>query len=145
MEAMPATIAREVSQVPADRWNEQVHQGEGGWNRRQLLAHLASIDIRQAQRIRAAAGLPVPESGNNAANINDWNAVEVQSRNGRSVDELLAELRATRSDLVAVLRSLTPEQRAQIRLPRGETTLTFEEWLPTVARHDRTHLSDILR
>jgi len=144
MEAMPDTIAKEVQGVPADRWRERVFQGEGGWNRRQLLAHLASINLRQAQRIRVAAGLPAAPTSNTAANIDDWNAVEVQSRDGRGVDELLVELRSTRRDLVAVLRSLTPEQRAAIRLPRGDRTLTFDEWLPTVAQHDRTHLADIV-
>jgi len=144
MESMPDTIAKEIQAVPAARWTERVFQGEGGWNRRQLLAHLASINLRQAQRIRAAAGLSAAASSNSAANIDDWNAVEVRARDGRGVDELLVELRATRRELVALLRSLTPEQRAQISLPRGERTLTFDEWLPTVAQHDRTHLADIV-
>jgi hypothetical protein len=145
MEAMPDTIANEVQAVPASRWTERVFQGEGGWNRRQLLAHLASINIRQAQRLRAAAGLPQAAATNNAASIDDWNAVEVRSRDGRTVDELLAELRATRTDLVGVLRALTPDQRAQVRIPRSDRTLTLDEWLPTVAQHDRTHLGDIVR
>jgi hypothetical protein len=146
LEAMPETIASQVRGVPADRWEIPVWQGEGGWNRRQLLAHLASINLRHLIRVRLGAGLPEPSGASVASlpGIDDFNAVEVESRDGRSVDELLTEFRSTRGELVRLVRSLTPEQRQRFTMPRGNETLSLEQWAPFVVAHDRTHLAEIL-
>ncbi len=146
LEAVPETIAAQVRTLPAGRWETPVWGAEGGWNRRQLLAHLASINLRHLIRVRLGAGLPEP-SGVTAASlpgIDDSNAVEIESRAGRSVEELLAELRSNRAELVRLVRSLTPEQRQRFAMPRGDQTLNLEQWGPFVLAHDRTHLAEIL-
>jgi hypothetical protein len=147
LEAMPDRIAAAVQSVPPDRWETAVWQAEGGWNRRQLLAHLASINLRQTVRAKAAAGLPLPGGVSDAAAfapIDDWNADEVQRRSNMTVEELLAELRSNRNDMITLLRSLSDEQRAQMRIPRRSETMSFSEWLPFMIRHDQEHLTEIV-
>ena len=51
-------VERAVRSVPADRWDDTVHTGDGGWTRRQLLAHVAANDLRQLVRVRMGAGSP---------------------------------------------------------------------------------------
>jgi hypothetical protein len=147
LESMPQRIEEAVRAVPPERWDAAVWQAEGGWNRRQLLAHLASINVRQTLRGRAAAGLPLPGGVGDAAvfaPIDDWNADEVKRRSGMSVDELLAELRSNRTDLMDLLRSLSDQQRATMRIQRRSETMGFAEWLPFMIQHDKEHLAEIV-
>lgn len=141
LESMSNTIEKQVRALPAARWEERIFEGENGWNRRQLLAHLATINLRHATRIRMATG--AGQQSGPMAPIDDWNAEQVAAREGRSVDELLSEARSNRADVIALLRALTPEQREQFRFPRGDASLTLEEWVPFVLQHDRTHLAEI--
>ncbi|HTE84908.1 MAG TPA: DinB family protein [Dehalococcoidia bacterium] len=147
LESMPETIAARVRGIPPAKWETPVWQAEGGWNRRQLLAHLASINLRQTVRARLAAGLPDPGGITDASAlppIDDWNMVEVSQRSGMSIDQLLEELRSNRSELVGLIRSFSPQQRAEIRISRGAETMSFAEWVPFMLRHDREHLAEIV-
>jgi uncharacterized damage-inducible protein DinB len=145
LEAMPETIAAQVAGIPADRWETPVWGAEGGWNRRQLLAHIASINLRYLTRMRLATGLPDPNGLTEATlpPIDESNAAEVSRLADRSVDELLQELRSNRAELVRLARSLTPEQRQRFQMRRGDQTLTIEQWPAFVLAHDRTHLAEI--
>jgi DinB superfamily len=145
--AMPQKIAVAVQAIPPDRWETAVWKAEGGWNRRQLLAHLASINLRQTLRARAAAGLPLPGGVGDAAAfapIDDWNADEVKRRSDKSVDDLLAELSTNRKELMTLIRSLNEAQRAQMRITRRSDTMSFAEWLPFMIQHDQEHLAEIV-
>jgi uncharacterized protein (TIGR03083 family) len=78
-----------------------------GWNRRHLLAHLASdeeyaiacLDGRLGELLEAAA-----RAG--ASDLDGWNAWQVRRREGRAVDELLAEWRRSSAEDRRRLRAL---------------------------------------
>lgn len=111
--------------VPAGRWNEVIHTGDGAWSRRQLLSHMAANDLRQLIRIRIGAG--IPEAGDDLAHaaeleVHDWNRGRVAEREGLDIDALFAEMRANRSVLLDLLRSLTPAQRTRMMPFRGKPT-----------------------
>ena len=145
--AMPETVADQIRSIPSERWEAPVWQAEGGWNRRQLLAHLASINLRQTLRARLAAGVPDPSGITDASTlppIDEWNVVEVGQRSTMTVDQIMEEFRANRRELVGLIESISPEQRSGIRISRGSETMSFAEWLPFMIRHDREHLADIV-
>jgi DinB superfamily len=146
LEQMPDQIAAQVRSLPADRWETPVWGGEGGWNRRQLLAHIASINLRHQARVRLGCGLPDPNFKDASAlpPIDDWNGVEVEKLDGKSVTELLELMRSSRAELVRLVRTMTPEQQRDFRMPRGNESLTLGEWAPFVTAHDKTHLAEIL-
>jgi hypothetical protein len=125
-----------------------VHGGENGWNRRQMLAHIVTIDKRHGMRVQISAGLP-NESGvtdqSHLPAVNDWNQQQVDARAGRSIDELLAEMRRNRGDFIALVRSLTPEQRERVSIDRaGLSPTPFAEWLPHVHEHAVSHMREII-
>src|SRR5258708_1254238 len=100
----PDWIEEQARRVPADGWGVVIHGGEGGWNRKQMLAHIVTIDKRHGMRIRLSAGLP-NESGvqdqSQLPPINDWNQEQVDARASKTVDELLSEMRQNRADFIA--------------------------------------------
>jgi DinB superfamily len=114
-----------VRRVPDDRWDDVIHTGDGAWTRRQLLAHIAANDLRQLVRVRIGAGIPDP--GDDLAHaaeleVHDWNRARVGERAGRGTEELVAEMRANRAALIALLRRLSPEQRDRPMPFRGAPT-----------------------
>ena len=142
----PDWIEAEARRVPADAWDVKIHDAEGGWNRHQMLAHIATIDKRHGIRVRLGAGLPVEGASDQAQlpNINDWNQQQVDERAGSSVDDLLAEYRRNRADFIALVRSLTPEQRAKVTIRRSATDATsFDDWLPHVHEHAVFHMREV--
>ena len=140
-----ARVEQAARQVPADRWDDAVHTGDGGWTRRELLAHVAANDLRQLVRIRVGAGVAAPDDDAALAaeqRLHEWNQARVDERRRRSVDDLLDEMRAHRAELLALLRGLTPEQRARPMPYRGEPT-PLEEMVPSLVAHLDLHAREL--
>jgi len=90
---------------------------ENGWNGRQILAHLASIEwtyqrlidlAREVQAGGVAAKQPAPASAPAAAGtpqIMNYNERQVEKRAGASVAELLAELEENRNSTIAAVET----------------------------------------
>jgi hypothetical protein len=132
-------------EVPEGRWDDVVHTGDGAWTRRQLLAHIACNDLRQLVRIRIGAGIPEPDdAATHAAELDvvNWNAARVAERAGRSVEELVQEMRANRAAQIALLRSLTPAQRARPMPFRGVPT-PLGEAIPLMLGHLSQHVGEL--
>jgi uncharacterized damage-inducible protein DinB len=143
----PDWIEEQARKVPPNGWEVKIHGGENGWNRRQMLAHIATIDKRHGMRVLISAGL-ANESGvgdqSQLPKINDWNQQQVDERAGKSIDELLAEYRKNRRDFIAMVRRLTPEQRARISIDRaGIAPTPFDDWLPHVHEHAVDHMREV--
>jgi hypothetical protein len=139
-------VELKVSRVDAAGWDQVIHTGDGAWTRRQLLAHMAANDLRQLVRIRIGAGIPEPgDDLEHAAELetHDWNRARVAERSGLDVDELLGEMRRNRQALLALLRALTPAQRARPMPFRGVPT-PLEEMVPILIGHLDTHAAELL-
>jgi hypothetical protein len=134
-----------VLRVPAVRWEEVIQTGDGAWTRRQLLSHMAANDLRQLVRVRIGAGIPAPgDDRAHAADlqVHDWNAARVAERAACSVSDLVTEMAENRKALIALLRSLTPAQRARPMPFRGEPT-PLEEMVPTLIGHLDQHAHEL--
>jgi hypothetical protein len=144
----PNWIEKQARTVPADGWEVRIHGGEGGWNRRQMLAHIVTIDKRHGNRVRISAGLPNDTGVRNQSElppVNDWNQQQVDERAKRTVDELLVEYRQNRADFIALVRSLTREQRLQVSIDRaGLSPAPFYDWLPHVHEHAVDHMREVI-
>jgi hypothetical protein len=143
----PARVEATARGVGAGTWDEVIHTGDGAWSRRQLLSHMAANDLRQLVRIRIGAGIAEPgDSEEHAAEleVHDWNRARVAERGARSIEDLLAEMHANRQALVALLRRLTPEQRARPMPFRGEPT-PLEEMVPVLIGHLDQHAHELVR
>jgi hypothetical protein len=133
-----------IRRVPADRWQEVIHTGDGAWSRHQLLCHLAANDIRQLVRVRIGVGIPNPgDFEEHEVELGDnWNGLRVKERAGHDVETLIAEMRANRGALIDLLRSLTPEQRERPIPYRGVPT-PIHDAVPTLVGHFDMHLGEL--
>ena len=84
---------------------------ENGWNGRQILAHMASIEWTYARLIDMAsappaAGTPGAERAASAqGGIDGYNARQVEKRAGVTVAELIAEFEANRKKTIAAVEA----------------------------------------
>jgi hypothetical protein len=134
-----------VLRVNDNGWEAIIHTGDGAWTRRQLLAHMASNDLRQLVRVRIGAG--VAEPGDDLAHaaeleVHDWNRERVAERAGGEIGGLVAEMKANRAALIALLRSLTREQRDRPMPFRGEPT-PLADMVPMLIRHLDQHAAEL--
>lgn len=106
---------------------ESFEQGryESGWNGRQILAHIASIEWTYPRLVdvaREAQAGPKPDAGGTAAQpghrparggINDYNERQVEKRAHLSVDELIAEFEQNRATTIAAFEQAEESLLAQ--------------------------------
>lgn len=82
-----------VSSMPETAWSTGVY--EGGWNARQILSHIASTSGVAGFILNMAQASAPAMPGGAAFNIDDFNRTQVDMRAGKSVDEVLSEIRST--------------------------------------------------
>lgn len=126
------------------------------WTVKDYIAHLATIDGLIAYTFQAAVGRgdvpPMDVPPTQPMDIDDWNALIVQARRDRSVDELLAEAATHRERMAGCFALLGDEQldaaimfgaRKATGLP--DVPVPLREVLWAIAVHDPNHTADMLR
>jgi len=135
--------------IPPERYETGVY--ENGWNGRQILAHMASIEWTYSRLIELAAA-PAPtgpaESGERAATaqggIDGYNQRQVDKRAAASVEELIAEFQQNRAKTIAAVEAA---DEALFDVPirsAGGRSGTLAKVLDEVAiQHVTGHTNDI--
>jgi len=135
LETTPATYASLVRAWPRQRDEETYAPGK--WTARQILVHLAQIEMVFTVRLRFA--LTVNDYVVQTFEQDDWMAIEPA---GSALDALDAYLGMRRMNL-HLCRALTAEQRAR-RFTHPEFGDIDADWLMNwCAGHERHHLPQI--
>ena len=127
---------------------------EGGWNAREILAHVASIEwtykrlVESAQQPRATARperAPEPPAPSGGNPIDDYNSRQVLRRADKTVKELLLEFKENRAGTIAAVESCDEDLLAQPTRSAGGAEGTLAQVLEFVAvRHVEQHTRDIV-
>jgi hypothetical protein len=111
LKANGAAAVERLRTIPADRFESGVY--ESGWNGRQILAHMASIEWTYS-RLIDLAGAPSPagttaEGGERAATaqggIDTYNQRQVEKRADATIDELITEFEQNRQKTIAAVEA----------------------------------------
>ena len=97
---------RTVYSVADEAWDEQ--SADPGWTYRDILAHVASNDLRMQTRLRAVLGEGDPAELATLTTT-ERNQVTVEERRGRTVPELVDELAGNRHETLRILCRLRTE------------------------------------
>ncbi len=137
---------------------------EGGWNGRQILAHVAAIEWTYARLIdvarQAPTEAPAPASGEVRrttpeespgvstrplrGGIDDYNARQVEKRAGATVAELLDEFAANRAKTIGAVEAAEEELLATpIRSAGGITGPLAGVIMAVAVQHVMMHVADI--
>jgi hypothetical protein len=138
---------------------------ENGWNARQILAHVASIEWTYPRLVDLARGAAAPTQPTPAVrvtnspqdapevptrpprtNILDYNDRQVEKRASASIDELLQEFEQNRAATIAAVESADDDLFEREIRSAGGITGSLSGVIDAVAvQHVRAHLRDILR
>jgi predicted DNA-binding ribbon-helix-helix protein len=129
---------RAVYSVAEDAWDEEASSAPG-WSYKDLLAHVASNDLRAQTRLRALLG---ERDDAELAALEDedaWNLREVEKRRGHTFPQLVEELDANRHDTIEILSRIRSEHHStHMPLAHGETA-TPTEYIEMVSGHEARH------
>lgn len=127
-----------------EQLNKQVHEGDGGWTAKQVLAHLAGrVDTHNMMFLMA--GGPPPEAPAGGFDVNHWNQQIVDARADKSKDELLTEFRDVHERLIQRVDALPEDDLGKtVTTPRGTSTLG-EVLMGSGGNHSVTHSEEVKR
>jgi uncharacterized damage-inducible protein DinB len=149
LEANGAEAVAKLSALPP----EQFEQGryENGWNGRQILAHMASIEWTYARLIEMAAAPPAEGSGAGGeraatahGGIDAYNARQVEKRANATVAELLEEFQANRRKTISAVAAADDALfDVPIRSAGGRTGTLAKVLNEVAVEHVAGHSNDI--
>lgn len=143
-------VVAKLGALPAEEFERGRY--EGGWNGRQILAHIASIEWTYPRLIdvaREAGGSaqrsPEPPTRSFRGGYSDYNQRQVDKRADASVEELLAEFRQNRATTIAAVESAPEELFATpIRSAGGVTGPLVSVFYSVAVLHVQMHVNDIV-
>ena len=131
---------RAVYSVADEAWDEE----SPGWTYRDILAHVASNDLRVQIRLRALLGDRDEAELEPLKEFDSWNERAVEERRGRSLLEFADELAATRHETFRLLSHVRPDQlSAPITMSDGSTCSVLE-YIDGFIEHESMHAGQLV-
>ncbi len=122
-----------------EQLQQKVHEADGGWTAKQILAHLAGRQGSYDAIVAMAQGTAPPFT----SGVDDWNQQAVDQRIGNSGDDLLAEFRQVHEALIARVRDMDADLLdAKVVMPRGEMSLS-DILAGSGGRHSINHSAEV--
>lgn len=121
-----------------------VHEGDGGWTARQVLAHMAGRAEGHHMMLSMATG--AAPTGFGGLDVNQWNQQRVDERADRSRDELLHEFLQVHEALIENVSELPDGAlETMIPSPRGGEVALGEMLAGSGGRHNVNHTTEVER
>lgn len=146
-------VVERLGALPAEEFEKGRY--EGGWNGRQILAHIASIEwtlprlIEVAKEASSGGGQPTPlapaaSAGFRGGNA-DYNTRQVEKRAAASVAELIEEFRTNRAALIAAVEAVDEALlEVPVRSAGGVTGPLSRVYQVLGVMHVGMHVNDIV-
>ncbi len=133
---------RAVYSVADEAWDGE--SGDPDWTYKDVLAHVASNDLRIQIRLRAVLGQRDEAELEALRDWDGWNRRAVEARRGRSVPELVDELTASRHETLRLLSRVRPERlSAPITMSDGSTCNVLE-YIDGFTEHESEHAGQLV-
>jgi uncharacterized protein (TIGR03083 family) len=116
------------------------------WSMKDLLAHIASWDEEVLRVIQAFAMQPDPHFSyaiSERSDFSAWNSEQVELRRERTLEQVVAEFRNARRDLIQVVEGLTDQVLMRPKMTSWGKVHTGFELLDEMVQHDAEHTKDV--
>jgi len=133
----------QVLNAVGDQWDTQVYSDGAQWNVRQLVTHLS---ISEAGMFSTAKKITQGGEGVPADfDLERYNRRSVEKNAEQTPQQARAALDQSRLEMLAWMCDLTDEQLALKGRHASLQIFAVEDFLRTIASHEKTHADDIAR
>jgi Mycothiol maleylpyruvate isomerase N-terminal domain len=141
IQKLQTEIEQAVSSMPEEGWSRGVY--EGGWNARQILAHIASTSGTAGFILGMARTSSAPTLGG-SYDENAFNDQQVAARESKTVADVLAEIQGNLQRGIDSVRDAPDELLArQFRAPWGIEGEVGKVIVMSLEGHLGMHLADL--
>jgi uncharacterized protein (TIGR03083 family) len=130
-------LLRVVDSLSDNAWQEP--GPDPGWTHRDILAHVASNDIRVHARLHALLGEPDEARLRAVNDLDGWNQRMVEERRDRSVHQLIDEFAANRHETLRLLSRVRPEHLSTPITMTDGSTCNLLEYIAMITEHEAEH------
>lgn len=138
-------LLRAIYSVADDAWDQVAHSGEGpNWTYRDVLAHVATNDLRPQARFRGVMGQWDEAEQQRLLRTAEWNEEQVSQLRGKNVREIIDVMAANRHDTMVLLSQLKPAHMDKtVRFADGRE-VTVKDYVAFLGEHDATHAGEFV-
>jgi hypothetical protein len=136
-------LLRAIYSVDADAWDAPAY-AEPGWTYRDVLAHVATNDLRPQTRIRRVLGERDDEAMAALLRTDEWNAARVAGLEGKTVAEVIDAMQANRNVLLELVAQLERKHLTETVTFSDGSTFPLSEYLGFIGRHDSNHAAHLV-
>lgn len=135
-------LLRAIYSVDDCAWDEP--SPDAGWTNRDLLAHVASNELRVHVRLRTLLGEASAEEVALVNDIDGWNQREVALRRGRSVRALVDEMAASRYQTFGLLARIRPGDLERTIARADGTGMPVAQYIEMFTAHESVHAGQLV-
>ena len=136
-------LLKTLESLSPDQWSLVIYTDGMEWSLKDLLAHLSS-----AERAFLFYGRDILNGGEGAPegfDINRFNNGEVGGLRNRTVEQLIADLRAARRETIDLVGQIADEDFARKGRHPFFGQMSIDEMFKLIYRHNMMHLRDVRR
>lgn len=125
------------------QWDQSIYTEKVNWTPRNILAHIVSAEGQFMQLFRniQSGGSGTPEG----FIMDEFNAAEQDRLHGRSAQELMAEFKRLRADMIRWVGELTPEDLEKQGNHPVLGVISLDQMILSMTLHAHLHTRDIRR
>lgn len=143
LEATRAALLAAVEGLSPQDWERPVASSEGAWTVRQAFTHVVAAEPGQlATGRRMLAGEAKLGEG---FSLSFWNQRQVEKRKDRSLEDLFADMTASRRQLLAWIDGLAESDFEKSGQHARGDVITVEQLCYRVGEHEVGHAAEIRR
>jgi hypothetical protein len=136
-------LLRAIYSVADDAWDAPAFS-DGGWTNKEILAHVATNDLRPQTRFRSILGEHDEAAMAALMQVDEWNESHAAPLRDRSVREIINVMHANRHDTRTLISRLKFEHLDDpIRLGDGRE-VTVADYIAVMGEHDSIHAGQLV-
>lgn len=136
-------LLRAIYSVADEAWDAPAYGGEG-WTHKEILAHVASNDLRAQTRFRSILGEHDEAAMAALMQTAEWNEQHVAPLRSKSMREIINVMHANRHDTRTLIARLKLEQLDDpVRLGDGRE-VTVADYIAVMGEHDSIHAGQLV-
>jgi hypothetical protein len=137
-------LLRAIYSVADDAWDIPAHSESPVWTYKDVLAHVATNDLRPQVRFRAVMGNADEAEQQRILRTDEWNEEQVSRLRGKTVREIIDEMQANRHDAMVLISQLKPEHlRKMVRFADGRE-FSMRDYVAFLGEHDSMHAGELV-